>query len=242
MKWFARAGYAARGLIYLFVGILAILAAAGAARPAGARDALSLFLSHWSGSALSYALAFGLLLYGCWRLTQALLDADGHGTDVKALTVRAALLVSGTTYLTLALYAVSLRRGASGNGGGVAEALAGFVGARWTAALLALALAGAGVAHLLKAARRGYAKWLETTGRELRFVDPVARAGLGARGAVLLVLALLLALRAWRGGGPGSAGSREALQFIQQMPAGGRLLAATGLGLISFAGGCPDGC
>ena len=236
MKWFARAGYAARGLIYLVVGGLALLAAFGSGKPAGTRDALSALLSHWAGGAVAYLLAAGLLFYALWRLTQAIFDTDRHGRDAKAVAIRGGLAVSGITYLALAAYAVSFRRGAGDSeGGGYADALTALAGARWAAAILALALAGAGIAHVVKALKERYEDRFEAGEDAMRFIHPVAKTGLVARGAVFLVLAFLFALRAWRGGGGEEPRSREALEFVQQLPAGGWLLAAMGLGLIAFA-------
>jgi hypothetical protein len=236
MKWFARAGYAARGVIYLVIAFFALLAAFGSGRPAGTRDALSALLSHWAGGALSYALAAGLLFYALWRLTQTIFDTDRHGHDAKGLAIRGGLLVSGITYLALSAYAVSLRRGAGGSeGGGFADTLTGIAGARWAAVLLALALAGAGIAHLIKALKERYADRFEADETAMQLIHPVAKTGLIARGAVFLVLALLFAIRAWRGGSGEEPSSREALEFIQRLPAGGWLLAAMGLGLVAFA-------
>lgn len=236
MKWFARAGYAARGLIYLVVGGLALLAAFGSGRPAGTRDALSALLSHWAGGAVAYLLAAGLLFYALWRLTQAIFDTDRHGRDAKALAIRGGLAVSGVTYLTLAAYAISLRRGAGDSeGGGFADALAGVAGARWAATILALVLAGAGIAHVVKAVKERYADRFEADEKTMRLVHPIAKTGLIARGAVFGVIAFMFALQAVRGGGGEEPNSREALEFIQQLPAGGWLLAATSLGLIAFA-------
>lgn len=240
IKPMARAGYAARGLIYTVIGFFAALAATGAGETLGSRDALATLLDSGAGSVLAYALIAGLAFYALWRLIQAGFDTDHHGTGAEGLAVRGGLLVSGLTYLTLAAYAWSLARGsgAGGKGGGFAETLAGFVGSRWASALLALVLAGAGIAHIVKALREKYARYLDAGPSAMRAIHPIAKTGLVARGIVFLVVAFLFALRAWASGGGGSnetPGLREALQFIQGLPAGGWLLAATGVGLLAFA-------
>lgn len=236
MRWFARAGYAARGLIYLVIAVFALLAAFGAGQPAGTRDALSTLLSNPAGGAIAYALAAGLLFYSLWRFTQALFDTDRHGTGLKALAIRGGLLASGVTYLTLAFYAFSLRRGASeDDSGGFAEMLTAVAGARWAATGLAIVLAGVGIAHFVKAVQERYEDHFEAGEKAMRFIHPVAKTGLIARGTVFLVLAFLSALRAWRGGGGEEPSSKEALEFVQQLPAGGWLLAAMGAGLAAFA-------
>ncbi len=238
--WFrplARAGYAARGLIYLVIGYFAALAAIGSGQAMGSRDALGVLLGSGPGSALAYLLIAGLVFYALWRLVQAGFDTDDHGHGAKGVAVRGGLAVSGLTYLTLAAYAFSLSRGAGGgDGGGFAQTLAGLVGTRWASAALALVLAGAAAAHVIKALREKYADHIEASPRAMRVIHPVAKAGLMARGAVFLTVAFLFALRAASAdGGGGAPDSRAALEYVQSLPAGGWLLAAMGAGLLAFS-------
>lgn len=239
-RWFipaARAGYAARGLIYSVIGYFAALAAIGAGAPMGSQQALDELLGSSAGGVLAYVLIVGLVFYAIWRLIQAGFDTDQHGTSLKGLAIRAGLLASAAVYAMLAVYAFSLRHGRSqADGGGFAESLAGFVGNRWAALALAVIFAAVGFAHVVKAVRERYSRYIEAGPRAMRFIHPVAKSGLIARGAVFLVVALLFAIRAWRAGAGGQApNSRTALEYIQSLPGGGWLLAATGLGLIAFA-------
>ncbi|HET9962191.1 MAG TPA: DUF1206 domain-containing protein [Nitrospiraceae bacterium] len=239
-EWFrtlARAGYAARGLIYSVIGFFAALAAIGSGEAMGSRDALMLLLSSGAGRVLAYALIAGFVFYALWRLVQAGFDTDRHGTDAKGLAIRGGLLVSGLIYAGLASYTWSLALGASRQGGGNsgewAQMLAGFVGGRWIAAGLALALAGVGTAHIVKAVRERYAKYLDADDRAMKAIHPIAKTGLIARGAVFLVTAFLFATRSFRGGEEASL--KTALEFVQGLPLGWLLLSLAGIGLIAFA-------
>ena len=238
-QWFrplARAGYAARGLIYLVIGFFAALAAIGAGRPMGSREALSTLLGTGFGGFLAYLLFAGLVFYALWRAIQSGFDTDSHGTDPKGLAIRAGLAASALTYLALALYVFSRIRGAGegGGGGGAADALAGFVGASWAATILAVVLAGVAVAHFVKAYRAGYERHIRADEAKMRFIHPVARFGLVSRGLVFLILAFLLIRQGLSDSG-GEAGSRQALEYIQSLPMGWLLLALMGIGLLAFA-------
>ncbi|MCT7378181.1 DUF1206 domain-containing protein [Chelativorans salis] len=229
----ARAGYAARGLIYGVIGVFAALAAIGAGEAMGSRDALLVLLSSVAGSVLAYALVAGFAFYALWRLIQAGFDTDNHGTDPKGIAIRGGLLVSGLVYAALASYTLSLAGGGGSSGGGWAATLAAFVGARWVSAILALALAGAGMAHIIKAVQERYARYLKADAGAMKIIHPVAKTGLVARGLVFLILAFLLLTRTFRGGD--QASSKAALEFIQSLPLGWLLLSLMGLGLIAFA-------
>lgn len=239
-SWFrllARAGYAARGLIYAVIGFFAALAAIGSGRTMGSRDALSVLFSGTGGNIIAYVLIAGLVFYSLWRFIQAGFDTDNHGTGAKGLAIRGGLVVSGITYGIFASYSWSLVSGGGGGSGGGdggwAEALASLVGARWVAGALAIALAGAGVAHVIKAISERYVRYIDAGDDTMRIIHPIAKTGLIARGIVFMVLAFLLATRSIRGGE--QASSKAALEFVQGLPLGWLLLSLMGIGLIAFA-------
>lgn len=69
--------------------------------------------------------------------------------------------------------------------------------------------------------RRGHREHFDQEGRSKAFVDPISRAGLTARGAVFVVLAVLLGWWAYAAGGtPGEPpGLQEALSSLCELPA-----------------------
>ena len=97
----ARAGYTARGLVYLTLGCLAVAASIGAARqPSGTGDALKTLFSKPFGVVVVSGLACGLLCFAAWRIAQSIGDADRHGTSEKAIAIRAGLFLSSLIYLS----------------------------------------------------------------------------------------------------------------------------------------------
>jgi len=238
-------GYSARGVIYLIIGFFAILAASGSGSEKDSKGAIQTLLGQPFGTALVWILIVGLAGYVIWRLTQALFDTDDHGVGPKALAIRTALLVSGLTYGTLCVYALSLLGifsgsgdGGSGSGGSsFAQFLNGIVGTGVVTFALGVVFAGIAMAHVWKALTQKYEEHFDASARAMRVIHPISMIGLIARGAIFAVLAILSFYRlfvsgATQGDSPGLA---EALNFLQGLPFGQVLLAAIGVGLLAFA-------
>ncbi|POF29401.1 DUF1206 domain-containing protein [Roseibium marinum] len=235
----ARAGYTSRGVVYLIIGALACFAAVGAAETTNTKGALQHLLSQPFGHALLGALVAGLFGYVVWRLVQAIFDADDHGHSLKALTIRAGLLVSAFTYATLAVYALS-RMGvfsSGSSGGGVAQTLSGFLGSGTVAIGLAGIFVGVGGAHCWKAIRMKFEDHLQAREETMRILRPIAVLGLLARGIVFFILAFLLFYRGLSAGdgGGGPPDIEDALRFTQELPMGWLILAVMGGGIVLFA-------
>ena len=114
----ARFGYGARGIVYIVVGALALLAAIGQGGRAGdSKDALRAVLSGPFGAVLVGVIALGLAGFALWRLVEGVTDADRRGTSAKGLAVRGAHLISAAIYLGLAVSAASLSLGLGMSGG-----------------------------------------------------------------------------------------------------------------------------
>ncbi len=237
---FARAGYAARGLVYTLIGAFTVYAAwRGGGDSPGSKEAVKTILEAPAGDVLALGLLAGLAGYAAWRFVQAVFDTDDHGFDPRGLAVRAGLLASCASYGLLVAWTFSRWRGSGGSGGGgLAETLAGFIGHRVTAVVLALVFAGVAFAHLRKAWVKGYEKHFDADQAAMKWIHPVSRVGLVARGMVFVILALLLGWRAWtaRGAGGETPGLEQALTALRGLPAGTWLLGAMGAGLLCFAG------
>src|SRR5579885_1344609 len=113
--WFtplARAGYAAKGVIYLIMGGLALSAALGdGATPTDQKGAFQTIVDHPFGQFLLLAVGIGLVGYSLWCHCQAILDVDGKGTSAKGIVTRVGYGAVGIMYLTLAFGAFKLATG-----------------------------------------------------------------------------------------------------------------------------------
>jgi hypothetical protein len=111
----ARVGYAARGVIYVLIGILAFRLAEGVSGPRpNQQGAMQQIAQQRFGHALLLLTAIGLGGYALWRLAQALV---GHtpeaGEHSKFERIGAA--GSSLAYMAFCLLAISVLRGSAGN-------------------------------------------------------------------------------------------------------------------------------
>ena len=137
--WLARAGLAARGLVYGIIGVLALKLALGAqATEANQQGALKTIAAQPIGKLLLILVAIGLAGYASWRLVRA---AVGHGREQRDSGMdRVAALASGIAYAVLCATAVEILTGAGSSTGGPAKPTGGVLG--WTGGPVLVAIAG----------------------------------------------------------------------------------------------------
>jgi hypothetical protein len=237
----ARAGYAARGIIYLIVGALAALAALGrGGDTTDSRGALGEVLSAPFGQFLLFIVAAGLLCYSAWRATQSLLDADAHGTDLKGIVIRSSLAVSALVHVGLAFFALSLVFGwgtGSDDGSSSQEWTARLLSqpfGRWLVAGVGVAIIGACIAHNNKASTARFDLHYEMSPRERDVISPISRVGLFARGVVFTLIGGFFVTAAVQHDASEARGLAGALRVLQEQPFGWVLLGILALGLLAF--------
>jgi Domain of Unknown Function (DUF1206) len=140
-EWLARAGFVARGLIYVIIGILAIKLALGdGGGTANQRGALETIAHQPFGQVLLILAAVGLAGYALWRLFRAVL---GHGPEDSDSTFdRVAAFASGIVYAGLCAIAIQILVGAGGSSSGNTQKTTGGV-LGWPAGTWLVGIAGA---------------------------------------------------------------------------------------------------
>ena len=237
----ARAGYGSRGVVYVLVGGLAVLAAAtGGGKTTGTKGALATLLGEPFGQALLAVLAAGLLAYAGWRLIQAATDADHHGTGAKGIAIRLGQVVSAISYTALAFFAVSLIMGwGTGGGGGqstqdwTAKLLAQPFG-RWLVGAVGLIVIGVGLAHGNKVRRETFRRYLQIDQQTYAKVAPICKFGLLARGLVFVIIGGFFIVAAVKFSSGQARGLHGALETLQSQPYGPYLLGVVALGLVAY--------
>jgi hypothetical protein len=235
----ARIGYTARGVVFLLIGALSVLAACGSGQPVpDGKDALRTVLGQPFGRFLLMVITIGLLCFAAWRLSQAILDADHQGNGVAALARRVVQGAAGIFYIGFAGVAASIAIG--WDDGGNSDNLA----RGWTAWLLAKPygqwLMGAiGFGFVVSAVaitgyRAEFSRRLELDKVKRGVVTALGRFGFVARAVVYATIGCFLVFAALHSHSSEAKGFGGALRFLQQQPYGSVLLGITALGLLAF--------
>jgi len=237
VRTLAKAGYAARGVVFLLVAAMALFSGLAGGRP-DTKSALSTLLDQPLGRVWVGTIGLGLLGFVAWRLAQSLADSDGHGSGSKALAIRAALLGSALAYIGLASFAISHALSAGGGGQSSGEqSLARWIMSQPYGASLAMVVGLGfiigGVITSMKGLTRKFEKYLRLPDAK-GFMRVVCIYGLVARGIVFALTGLLFAY-AGITVDPDQAGSMsDALTWLRQLPFGALLYILVSLGLAAF--------
>jgi hypothetical protein len=225
METMTRFGFAARGIMYVLIGYLALRSG----RTEDGAGAMA-FLQGGAGKLVLAAMALGFLGYGIWRLSEAAVDTAGHGQDAKGLAIRAGGAVSGIVHFFLAYIASRLALGnGGGEGGGTQEGAAtalGLPGGQIVLALVAAGLAAVGIYQLVKAAKAGFTKTLDPEASRRPWVVWLGRVGYAARGFVFLIMGWFFFAAARDDQASEAGGIAEVLDSL---PSTVQLLVAAGL-------------
>lgn len=241
----ARAGFVARGVIYLLVGLMALRIAFsdGGGAQADRGGAISEIAGKPFGNILLWVLGVGLAGMALWRLSEAFFGQagpDGHKAGKRAMAAGRFLFYAFVSYSVL-----SYAAGDKGSGSGssdrqtddvTARALE-WTGGQWIVGIAGAAVAGAGLWMAYRALTRKYHKHLkmsEMTKKTRQAVDTVGVFGGTVRGAVFAT-AGGFAVAAAVQHEPGRAkGMDDTLRSFTETPAGPWLLAFIALGLAAF--------
>jgi hypothetical protein len=238
----ARAGLAARGVIYLLVGGLALQIAFGDGhREADRGGALAQLSETPFGAVLLWLLGAGLVGMALWRLSEALFGSVGR--DGRTVRKRLLALARCGFYAFVATSVLSFAAGAGGGSSSdrqsrdmTAKVLELPVG-QWLVAAAGACVVAAGVGGGVQAVRRGYHRELKLGGmspRVRRLVDITGVTGGAARGLVFAA-AGVFAVRAAVEYEPDRAkGLDDTLRTFADSPLGPWLLVCVATGLVLF--------
>jgi len=92
----ARAGFVAKGLVYLMVGLLTMQTTLGMrGETSDATDALRAFINQPFGSVLLTVVIVGLLAHALWKLIRGVKDPENRGRGAKIALLRTSDVLIG---------------------------------------------------------------------------------------------------------------------------------------------------
>jgi hypothetical protein len=225
-----RLGFAARGLTYALIGYLA-LRSGRTEDPGG----IMAYLAGHVGRVIVAVMAIGFLAYGGWRLLEAWLDSQGHGSDWKGRAVRLGGAFSGLVHLGLGLLAARLALGDRGDGGGTSETATATALHLPGGALLLHAgagvLLGVGLAQFRKAWTLKFLRHLESRAAGQDWAAWLGRLGFASRG-IIFCLSAWLFFRAARAHTSAAAGGID--EALGSLPRSLQIAVAAGLVLFGL--------
>ncbi len=245
----ARFGYAAKGSVYVVMGVLAALAAVGAGgRTTDQNGTFRVIEDAPFGREMLGLVAVGLFGYVLWRSVQAVADPDGDGTGLRGIAKRVGYAGSALLHAFFALTAASQALGQGDDWGSSSE--------EWTGWFLSFPLGwlivvgagtgivGVGLYQIYEAYHAEFKKYLKLGAlgeKRNGWIEHGGRFGVAARGVVFVIAGVFLFLAALRSDEEEARSLGGALSAILEQPFFGYLLlglVAVGLvayGLLMFA-------
>jgi hypothetical protein len=242
----ARLGYAAKGIVYGVIGILALQAALGSGSPnVNQSTAFQRIMTQPFGKFLLWIVLIGLIGYALWRLLQSVLDPEYEGRQKTGVIKRLGYFISGVTYLALAYLAYQIVQGRStGSSGSTSDITAKVLqipGGQILVGLVGLVILGVGLFSIYSAYRKTFEKrfqYSQMSAEERRWALRLGRLGYAARGVVFSLVGLFLIQAAVTYTPQKAGGLGGALVALAGTPYGPYLLGLVAIGLIAFGGYC----
>ncbi|MBE9182475.1 DUF1206 domain-containing protein [Oculatella sp. LEGE 06141] len=245
MDKLARLGYAAKGIVYFVVGLLAAQAAfTTGGRTTDTSGALATIVNQPFGRFLLVLITIGLIGYVLWRTVQALFDPahSSDETNIKRIAQRMGYAFSAIAYTGLAWTAMKLIIGTkSSNSNATQDWTARFMAqpfGRWAVGLAGLVVIGVGISYLYEAYKAKFQrhfKHYQMSETERHWTKWVGQIGITARGVVFGIIGLFLVLAALHSNASEAVGLGGALAALARQPFGPWLLGIVALGLIAYS-------
>jgi hypothetical protein len=242
MRFLARAGLVARGVLYVLIGWIAVLIALGHSRQQADRTgALHAVAATPVGGVVLWLLAVGFAGMALWRLSEAAYGAPGQaGRKPSARwSAFARAVVYGVIAYGVLKFAIGAGAPQSSDKQSVdltATAMR-YPGGQALVIVVGLALVGAGGYLAYQAWRKEFLKGMQLgqlRARTRRIVSWLGEAGGIARGIVFGAVGVFLVIAAVQAKPQQAKGVDSALRALAATPLGPWLLVLVALGLIMF--------
>lgn len=240
VKKIAQAGYVAKGVVYVLLGMLGFMAAFEFTKnnEATQSGALRTLKELPAGTVLLLLLAIGLVCYSVWRGIQAFYNPK---QEEKKWTNRLRYAFSALAYLALAYTALRALFENHSDNSDRNQKLAGELMNQPLGQVLvgitALIFAGVGIYQIYYGFSEKYRKHVQDLSLQSQHASLLMKSGkVGyiSRGVVWLVIGFLFFRAAIHSAANEAGSTAKAFRFIEDTPFGSYLLGALGLGLVAY--------
>lgn len=244
MQRLGRLGFAAKGIVYVVIGVLAAQVAFGyGGSTTDSKGALQTIAQQPFGQILIALLAIGLVSYVVWRFLEGVADPLGEGDDAKGLAKRLGAVFSSVAYAGVALSAVRLLTGVGQDESDTTRDWTAWLMeqpfGRWLVALVGLVVIGVGIGQCVIAYTGSFHQkfdQFDMSQQERALLTRLGQGGHVARGVTFGLIGMFFVVAAWRYDANRVQGLDGALATLAQQPYGAWLLGIVSLGVIAYGG------
>ena len=247
----ARFGLTAKGILYVFLGVLAVQFASGdvSSKEVSETGAIKLVAEQPMGKFLLVVLALGLVALTVWHVVMAATGDPVQGSETKDKVQYA---VKAVGYAGLAIVAISVTAanwgtsspsgGGGGGGGGEQEAADTLMGAplgRYLVMLVGAVIIGIALYEIYKhVVQTEFMERFDVSGRTKQVVDVSGRMGYGARSIVAIIIGVFFIAAGVQSNSEKTRGLSGALKALAEQSWGPPLLWLVALGFVLFGVFC----
>jgi hypothetical protein len=235
----ARAGLTARGVIYILIGLIAVLVALGQSkREADQLGALQLLAGKSYGLVALWLLGIGFAAYALWRLSEAAFGVagEGRGAGPRLKSLGRAIVYAFFSYLTFTVISGTAHSQSKKQQDVTATAMRHPDG-RVLVGIIGAAIVIAGLVLIMEGIRKKFMKYLQTarmSARTRKIVKALGMTGTIARGVVFALTGVGVIAAAITHKASESGGIDKALLTLRNQPFGEFLMLLAALGLLIF--------
>lgn len=243
-KWierFARFGFSAKGVVYVLLGIIVLMAALNISNhKADKQGVLDLLFAQPFGQILVGIVVIGLIGYVVWRFTEAINDPYHEGSEAKGILKRIGYAISGLVYAGLAISAIRMLVGYSNKSSNNRQSMAAKL-LEYDAGPILLMLIG--FILLIVAGNQFYRAYKAKFNKKLNvnrlgsnertWINRIGKIGYTARGIVLLIIGFFVVQAGIQHDPNEVKGSKDAFNLIEQNY-GSWVLVVVALGVVAY--------
>lgn len=237
---FGRLGYAAKGTVYIVMGVLATKAALGVGQTTDTRGALRAIGEAPFGKLALWIILIGLFGYTAWRIVSAATDAERRGDEPTSIALRIGEAFRGLVYGVLAYWTLRYvtvgTRETDNQAESVTRQILSVPTGRWIVIAAGLGVIAYAVYQVYRAASGKFLKRLDlaSAGHDTaKWLTRMGRFGIVARAVVFGVIGVLLVRAGWTFDASEAGGIRQSLNALAAQP-GTIVFTSVAIGLIAF--------